>query len=47
MHYKSLFKGIGLAILFSLVKSEDCDYLDKYNESIICYSDDNNVPYYL
>jgi len=47
MHYKSLLKGIGLTILFSLVKSKDCDYLDKYYSVYRCINDENNVPYYL
>jgi len=48
MHYKSLLKGIGLTILFSLVKSEDCDTLQEKHDSIkTCYSNENNVPYYL
>jgi len=48
MHYKSLLKGIGLTILFSLVKSEDCDTLQEKHDSIkSCYSNENNVPYYL
>jgi len=46
MHYKSLLKGIGLTLLFSFVKSEDCNFIHKHESIGNCYSEDN-VPYYL
>jgi len=47
MYIKNLLKGIGLTILFTLVKSENCDYLDKYDSIGSCYNDENQVPYLL
>ena len=46
MHYKSLLKGIGLTLLFSFVKSEDCEFIHQHESIGNCYSNDN-VPYYL
>jgi len=48
MLYKSLFKGIGLTILFSAVNAaKTCDYIYDYDAVTVCHSDNNDVPYFV